>query len=319
MLIFIWLIAVSTLSTAASPDTLAGKPAHGKDNPVQSGNARLCIIIDDIGYSMERGRRAIELPGPITLAVIPFTPNAYPLAELASRSGKDVILHQPMQAVEQHRRFHTSHTLTLDMSPEDFRHTLNSALDSLPNVVGVNNHTGSLLTQRQAPMAMLMQQIHRRHLFFLDSRTTPASIAARVARETGVPTLQRDLFLDHVPEPSAIAAAFQTALDLAARKGTAVIIAHPHATTLDFLERAIPRLAGRGYTLIAAKELVLPVYPAGSLATGTADAVLPGAKAKPTVTHAPTFRSATPSPAKAGPEAPARLAIEGSPHTTPAL
>ncbi len=278
------------------------------------GTAKLSIIIDDVGYSMELGRRIIELPGPITLAVIPFTPNAFALAQLAHRAGKDVILHQPMEAVERHRRFNTATTLTLEMSDDTFRHTLDAALDSLPNVVGVNNHTGSLLTQRREPMHRLMRQIRKRHLFFLDSRTTSATVAASVARETGVPTLQRDVFLDHHPEPEAIAASFRHALDVARKQGHAVIIAHPHEATLAFLEHTLPNLNESEFEWVAARTLVTTEE--GLKPEQLALITSGEARAEQQPPKLPELAVTQVAVDAAGPEP---HPVEGSPHTEPAL
>ena len=58
--------------------------------------ARIAIIIDDLGYQLEAGRRAIELPGPVAYAILPGTPSGRALAETAHRNGKEVLLHLPL-------------------------------------------------------------------------------------------------------------------------------------------------------------------------------------------------------------------------------
>jgi uncharacterized protein len=240
------LVGGALLCSAAAP--LTAWPA---------GEPRLALIIDDLGYSLDSGSRAIALPGPLTLAVLPFTPNSTTLAELAAAAGKDVILHQPMQADDESPP--SPGTLTTRMSGADLRTTLAAALADVPHAIGVNNHTGSLLTALRAPMFALMQEVRARGLFFLDSRTTAATVAQRVALDSGVPTVRRDVFLDNSVEPRAIAAEFERVIAIAREQGHAVLIAHPYAQSLDFLETALPTLAARGVDQIELTRLLDPV------------------------------------------------------------
>jgi polysaccharide deacetylase 2 family uncharacterized protein YibQ len=125
----------------------------------------------------------------------------------------------------------------------------------LPNVTGVNNHTGSLLTAHRLPMEQLMAGIARRGLYFLDSRTTPHTVAESTARALQVPTLRRDVFLDHVRSEASLEAAFAQSLAIARRRGQAVVIAHPYAITVAFLEEKLAALPG-DVVLTTLSELV---------------------------------------------------------------
>jgi polysaccharide deacetylase 2 family uncharacterized protein YibQ len=204
--------------------------------------AEIAVVIDDVGYSITLGMRAINLPGPVSLAVFPFAPNTKLLAHRAIVSGKDIILHQPMQPhAAPHVRIEDG-TLTLDMAQREFDDMLSAALDAVPASIGLSNHTGSLLTQHREPMERLMQSLCKRGLFFLDSRTTSETIALDVARELGVPAVKRDVFLDHDPRPKSIDAAFERALRLARQNGHALIIAHPYSVSLSYLETHLAAL-----------------------------------------------------------------------------
>ncbi|NJN52575.1 MAG: divergent polysaccharide deacetylase family protein [Gammaproteobacteria bacterium] len=193
-----------TPATAASP--LPGEP-------------RIAIIIDDLGYSHARGLRAIHLPGPVTLAVLPFTPHGPALAQQAAARGQDVILHQPMQSLSNHH--HDPGTLTAEMPYAAFRRTLGLALDAIPQAIGVSNHTGSLLTAQAQPMSWLMNEVGTRGMFFIDSRTTAATVALDTAIAAGVPSVRRDVFLDNVIEEVAIAESFERGIAIARRNGHA--------------------------------------------------------------------------------------------------
>ena len=170
---------------------------------------RIAIIIDDIGHSLTKGERVIALPAPVTLAVLPFTPYTAALAVQARDAGKDVILHQPMQARRPGRR--EKGTLTTSMDGVLLRKALRKSLARVPHAIGVSNHTGSLLTTSPSSMAWLMEEVHAQGLFFLDSRTTDETVAGDSARAAGVPSIKRDVFLDHLVEPQAIAREFERA------------------------------------------------------------------------------------------------------------
>jgi len=204
--------------------------------------AELAVVVDDLGYSLERAERVLALPGPVTVALLPFAPATPAIAGRARQSGHEIILHQPMEALPSSRVTPLPGMLTADMSAERFEKLMGAALDAVPGIVGVNNHTGSRLTQDPAAMRRLMGLLGGRGLLFLDSRTTAATVAYAMAREARIPAVQRDVFLDHEPHPPAIAAEFRRALTIARRQGHAVVIAHPYAASLAFLEQALAAL-----------------------------------------------------------------------------
>jgi polysaccharide deacetylase 2 family uncharacterized protein YibQ len=216
--------------------SLLDVPAIVPDRP----KVRLAIVIDDVGYNLERAERILALPKELTLGMLPFAPHTLEIAGRAARSGRELILHQPMEPLT--HADEEPGTLELDMTPERFDAELAASLARLPQVRGVNNHTGSLLTAHREPMERLMQEIARRGLYFLDSRTTPDSVAETTARDLAVPAIRRDVFLDHVQSDAFLAGEFERSLAIARRQGYAVIIAHPHEITLNFLEKHLARL-----------------------------------------------------------------------------
>lgn len=223
---------------------------------VQAHAAEISIIIDDVGYDHPLGLKAAELPGSVTLAFLPNTPFAVPLARLAYRNGKQIMLHLPMQSLEPHPLGPGG--LTLDMTRDEIRRTLLADLASLPHVAGINNHMGSLLTQNAGDMAWLMHDIGRiGGLFFVDSLTTPRSAALEEARRAGIPSAARDIFLDDVhDDPAYVDRQLDKALAIARVRGSAIVIGHPYATTLAVLRRRIPQLAAEGVKLVTVSALI---------------------------------------------------------------
>ena len=133
---------------------------------------------------------------------------------------------------------------------------LAAALDKVPYAAGINNHMGSRMTAQAEPMAWLMAELQRRHLYFIDSRTSAATVAAAKAQALDLAHVSRDVFLDDVRTPEAIAAQLQQGIDLARKQGSAVLIGHPYPQTLEVLERELPRLKSQGIEWITIGQMI---------------------------------------------------------------
>lgn len=220
-----------------------------------AGPPRIAIVIDDLGDRLAAGERVVRLPGAVTCAFLPHTPHAAALAEQAHARGKEVILHQPMQAVEDLPLGPGG--VYLDTTERRFRQIVRRNLRAIPHAVGVNNHMGSLLTRHPGHMTWLMTLLREDGAgYFLDSRTTAATVAERMAREQGVPTIRRHIFLDNQRDAEAIRTQLRRLVELARRQGYAVGIGHPYPQTLAVLEQELPRLADRGVALVPLSALV---------------------------------------------------------------
>jgi polysaccharide deacetylase 2 family uncharacterized protein YibQ len=223
---------------------LAGAPAAGETG----GVVAIGIIIDDLGNSLVNGERAARLPGAVACAVLPHTPFAKTVADAAHAAGKEVMLHLPMASRDAQEP--GPGQLDADMPALEMRATLDYDLSTVPHVIGVNNHMGSLLTTQPLAMDWLMRELQQRRLFFVDSRTNIQTVAADAARRVNLPVLERNVFLDDDLSPAAVAAQLEHLEQLARRHGYALAIGHPHPVTLAALERWLPQLAERGVHLI---------------------------------------------------------------------
>lgn len=251
---------------APSPSAPAARPTRVVPSDFEaSGESRgaIALVIDDLGYSDEALARVSALPGPLALAVLPEAPGASRAAALARERGWDLLVHLPMEPDSGS----TPETLvSVGQGADEVARRLDLALSRLPGAIGVNNHQGSRATADRATVSALLSAVGDRGLFFLDSRTTSATVVPEEARRLGVAFLSRDVFLDDVPAggrsgeeaaaPEAIAAAWERVLSVVAKKGQAVVLAHPRADSLDFLERALAGLDARGLRLVRASELV---------------------------------------------------------------
>ncbi|WP_447810242.1 divergent polysaccharide deacetylase family protein [Pseudomonas putida] len=215
-----------------------------------ANKAYMSIIIDDLGQSPERDNRTLALPGPVTMAIMPDTPHATDFARQAHKAGKTVILHMPMDPATGPYAWHP------DIAIEELARRLDAALVKVPYAAGINNHMGSRMTAQREPMAWLMGELQRRHLFFVDSRTSAATVAAAEAQAHDVAHVSRDVFLDDVRTPEAIDAQLQQGITLARKQGSAVLIGHPYPQTLAVLESQIPRLKQLGIELVTLQQMI---------------------------------------------------------------
>lgn len=215
----------------------------------------IAIIIDDLGNWRSAGERTASLPGPVACAVLPHTPFASLIAERAFDEGKEVMLHLPLAPIR-HAAI-AAGTIDIDTTQAQLARILAANFDSVPHVVGVNNHMGSLLTQHPGHMAWLMTELRTRGgLFFVDSYTSDSSIALKIAIENNIPTIRRDVFLDNVPTEVAIDREFRRLIKLARRNGIAVGIGHPYPATLKYLERNLPELTDEGIRLVSVADSI---------------------------------------------------------------
>ncbi len=215
----------------------------------------IAIIIDDLGMQHERGIQVATLPAPIACSILPHSPYAKAIARQAHRNGKEVLLHLPMQSEQGHLL--EPGALTSNMSRQDMHNTLLNDLASIPHVSGINNHMGSLLTQRPEAMDWLMYAVKQRgQLYFVDSRTTAATVALQAARAHRIPSTRRDVFLDHDPRPQAIRIQLRRLLQAARRHGTALAIGHPHIDTMQVLSEWLPTLASEGVRLVPVASII---------------------------------------------------------------
>jgi uncharacterized protein len=220
--------------------------------PVGSGRGVIALVLDDLGNGAAALSRVGELPGPIALAVLPDAPAASEAAALAGRKGWDLLLHLPLASASAGSPPGAISSADGEAKIEE---SVARALERVPGAIGVNNHEGSAAMADRRVVRTLLRAVRDRRLFFLDSRTGSSRVAEEEAKALGMPILSRDLFLDAEGE-GGMAEAWGKARKLALRKGTAIVIAHPHPASLDFLSRELPGLDAQGIRLVKLSELV---------------------------------------------------------------
>jgi len=215
---------------------------------------RLAIVLDDAGNSLAPLGDLERLPLAVAVAVLPNAAQAGEVARALAATGREVLVHMPMEASGDSEPGPGPGAIEVGLDALEVRRRLEQAFAVMPQARGLNNHMGSRATADAATMGMVMAVVAERGLYFLDSRTSADSVAERIARQSGVATLHRDVFLDVVQEPGAIARALDEAVAEAQESGSAVAIGHVHGVTVAVLAAELPKLADR-VTLVAPSRL----------------------------------------------------------------
>ncbi len=218
--------------------------------------SRIAIIIDDLGYNLDSARRILNIPFEITISILPYQIYSQDVSAMAVRKGREVILHMPMEPAGYPAVDPGQGALLLSMNSKEIKNTLNQALDSLPHAVGINNHMGSAFTSDPDHMRPVIRVLRSRGLFFVDSRTTKDTSGFILAQEMGVPSAERNVFLDNIREKRAIRHKIIELCNRADEDGEAIGIGHPYPETIAVLEQSLPALAAAGYQIVPASEMV---------------------------------------------------------------
>jgi polysaccharide deacetylase 2 family uncharacterized protein YibQ len=232
--------------------------SRNSDSAPQTSNdqaSRLAIILDDLGNDSGAAQAVFAIPYPLTISVLPHHAHSAEIAQQAQRRGDQVILHLPMQSLaKEHPEVRELHG---GMSRADISRLVSEFLDEVPGVIGVNNHQGSASTADKKLMAELMPVLKEHQLFYVDSRTSAATVAYDTAQRFGVRAAFRNVpFLDDVEEVSAVRKQIEIAIAGAARKKDAIAIGHAHPSTLEALKETLPQAKTHGVKLVFASELV---------------------------------------------------------------
>ncbi len=242
--------------TKLRPDALPPKKRKARKK-FTGGKAKIAIVIDDVGMNIKQSNAAINLPNEVTLAMLPYAKTVRDLAKKAKAKGHELIIHTPMEAMNDDVSL-GSMALYTDMGRKEFQDEFNKIANSFEGYVGVNNHMGSRLTQDTKAMDMLMRELNKRGLFFLDSKTIGNSIAAQTAETHGIPNVTRDIFLDHEGTAEFVLNALKKTERVARQTGSAIAIGHPKKVTMAALRRWIPTLEDKGFELVPLSTLVNP-------------------------------------------------------------
>jgi polysaccharide deacetylase 2 family uncharacterized protein YibQ len=223
----------------------------------RTGN--IAIVLDDFGqhsWGDNLVERFCALPWPLTLAILPNEGGGAEIAAMARRHGHETLLHLPMEPIGFPEEDPGDGAIFVRQDGATIRALVRQALREIPNVAGVNNHMGSRASADSRVMGEILGELKELDLFFLDSRTSAETVGYATASVMGVPTAQRDLFIDPVDEVGAVEGRLWALAALAGDQGEAIGIGHDREQTLLALQAVLPRLESRGHRFVPVSHLV---------------------------------------------------------------
>ena len=208
----------------------------------------LVFVIDDAGYSMKQLEEFLRLPFPLTISVLPGLPNSVKAAAAVRAAGKELILHQPMQALG--GQDPGPGAILLGMGRDEIERIVDDNLKTVPGAVGMNNHMGSAATADLGIMEAVAAVAKRRGIYYVDSLTTSGTAVAEAARFVGIPYWERNVFLDNAPDRASIIRAVEDGKKRASKDRPAVMIGHVWSAELaQALTDLYPQLVAEGFSL----------------------------------------------------------------------
>jgi len=256
--------AVKTVQPAKKPPVTTAVPvpasvsAPPPERPVPvKKKGTLVFVFDDAGHNLSQLAPFLRLPFPCTIAVLPGLQYSRLAAQRIRAAGKEVILHQPMQALN----------LSIDPGPgalkkgmtaDQIRATVRSNMTEVGPVTGMNNHEGSLITADRPSVDTLLDFVRENGIYFLDSRTNAETVVPALAREKKMTIWERAVFLDNIQDRTMIIEAVNTGMKIAERKGAAIMIGHIWSNDLaSILTEMYPELVSQGFSLSTIAEIAV--------------------------------------------------------------
>ncbi|MCD6212643.1 MAG: divergent polysaccharide deacetylase family protein, partial [Sulfurovum sp.] len=201
----------------------------------RSKRAKLVIIIDDV-HTQAQINAIKALSMKITPSIFPPYRSA-PESHLLARGLKHYMVHLPMES--SNVKFNTQYkTLKTSFSKKRIQSRVKEIRTLFPKAKYINNHTGSVFTANYEAMTTLYVALRKEGFVFIDSRTTASSQVRKIAHGFGDAYVARDTFIDNEHTVPAIHKQLIHAVKLAKKNGYAVVIGHPHSTTMEALGSA---------------------------------------------------------------------------------
>jgi len=254
------LLLITKLRPAAAKEAPRQKPIEKpkvKPKAKITGPPRIAFIIDDIG-AYEIGPLELKrLEIPITASVLPDSWRAREAVHWLNQYHLKAMIHLPMQPTNSNgKRYDPREVITIHSTDQQIRALIQRAKQVVPIAEGLNNHEGSLVTTNRQLMIRILKIVKEEDLFFVDSRTIGGTVAYEVARELGIKTAHKDIFLDHIPDYSHSIAQIRKLVDFALQKGKAIAIGHPMESTLRAIRDSKDYIKKKGIKIVYVKDLL---------------------------------------------------------------
>ena len=219
-----------------------------QDLPELPSKGKLIFVFDDAGHNLEQLQYFLDLPFPCTIAVLPKLPNSIETAKRIRAAGKELILHQPMQAVNPNI-YPGKGAVKPGMNREEIKKIVASNVEEIGPIAGMNNHEGSLITSDEKAMEAVLELCREKNIYFLDSRTSSKSVVPQVAKKLNMNIWERAVFLDNKRDKAYMKKQIIDGLEIASQRGEAIMIGHVFTVDLAILLKEMySDLTQEGYT-----------------------------------------------------------------------
>lgn len=224
--------------------------------PEEKGHGQLTIVLDDWGYNKTHCKNLQAIQVPLGVAILPELPYSMDVLRCSIAAGKEPMLHLPMEPRTNKDKYPRGYIVTTEMSPKEAKKILVKRLNDFKGIVGVNNHMGSKATEDMSLMTMVLTEVKRRGLFFVDSFTSEQSVCGQAAKTLKMRIGRRDVFLDNRNERAAIEKQFALAGRIAKKDGHALIIGHDRELTLKIIKEQTEKMLAQGFEFIPVKDYI---------------------------------------------------------------
>ncbi|MDR0582847.1 MAG: divergent polysaccharide deacetylase family protein [Treponema sp.] len=247
--------APSSPPVPAAGTTAPPERAAPPEQPKPEHRGTLVFVIDDAGNNLRELEPFLRFPGSLTIAVLPGLPHSAEAARRIRAAGKEVFLHQPMEAVG--GQAPGPGAIYSGMSADEIRAVLRRNTAEIGPIAGMNNHQGSKITMDREAMETVLAFCREQGLYFLDSRTIAETAAPAAAKRLGMKIGERDVFIDNEQEKSSMIRYIREGAGRAEQRGSAVMIGHTWSPELaPLLTELYPGLLSQGYSLSTASALI---------------------------------------------------------------
>lgn len=245
-------VVVREFRTADSGAGLTEAESEEEEAVAPSREKQITLILDDVGFDNQPIEQAAEIDPNLNFAVLPLVSRSRDAAQFLHDHGFEVLCHLPMEPVDGRDKPGPG-AIYASMTDEEIREQTAKSVESVPFAIGINNHMGSRATSDRRVMTAVLEALPAGSVF-VDSRTSPRSVALEVAKELRIQTAARDVFLDDDPSADAVRRQVNELADLASSQGHALGIGHMHPVTIRVLAEEIPRLRREGFTFVRVSQ-----------------------------------------------------------------
>ncbi len=248
--------AIKRTEKIIAPEKKKEKQVVAKIEKTPLPKKQIAIIIDDIGHDLKAVNELLKINGDITFSILPFLTHSREAAEIIRRSKKEILLHLPMEPVSYPADKPGEGALFTDMNDKELLHQLDKNIDSVPYVVGVNNHMGSKFMVDKEKLVLIFGRLKKKNLFFIDSRTAVNSQAVAASKVVGLPFAERKIFIDNNRDYKEIYNNLMSAANYNNDSSPLILIGHPYPETIQALRDAVKELRKKGIIIVPVSQIL---------------------------------------------------------------